>query len=103
MNKPIQLAFLRNGELYSTKNDAIEGLRRTMTNYGQDGTMVLARYRDSDSTEVKTLFGLQYSSPDGHNKFITVFNSDCVITEDAKSSHNLHYEELYKESKNTVS
>ena len=103
MNKPIQLAFLRNGELYSTKNDAIEGLRRTMTNYGQDGTMVLARYRDSDSTEVKTLFGLQYSDPNGHNKFMTVFNSDSIITEDVKSSHNLHYEELYKESKITVS
>lgn len=93
MNKPMSLQFLRNGKLYQSRSEAIRGLRKIMSTYGQDGTMILARYKDK--ADVKTLFGLIYSND--KERYMTLFKSDSVITEDIESRHNLYYEKLYEE------
>ena len=99
MSKFMQLQFLRNGKLYSSRGEAIQGLKKTMSNYGQDGTMLLARYKDK--TNVKTVLGVVYS--DDERKFMTIFKSDSVITEDIEPRHNLYYENLYEKQTTAVS
>ena len=85
-------AFLRNGKLYKSKEEAIEGLKKGAETSNQDGTLVLARY--VDGTKVKTLLGVIYIGD--KTKTITLFNGDETITWGNKESNGLFYEDIYK-------
>ena len=91
----VQLYFLRNEKLYTSKNKAIQALKEVMSENSQDGIIVLSRYKEKNAN-IKTLLGILYSDRD--SKSITIFDSDCTITDNAKPKKSyLHYEELYKQ------
>ena len=80
LNRIPQMSFLRNREIYNSKKEAKEGLKDAAKIHSQDGSMILARYRDNEDNDIKTLVGVVYSNDDF--KTITVFESDEIIIDD---------------------
>jgi hypothetical protein len=65
------IRFLRNGTLFNTRNDALDGLNNQQLATEKDGSIILARYNSSGG--VKTLVGVVYYASDS-SQSITIFD-----------------------------
>lgn len=91
--KILQIAFLRNEKIYSSRRMAENNLKKIANSKGEDGNLILSRYREKNSSNIKTIFGIVYS--DGINKFITIFEGESFCITNA---NKYHYENLYKKN-----
>ena len=69
-NNVQNVRFLRNGSLYTTREEALTKLNSQNLAAEQDGSIILARYGSGNT--VKTLVGLVYVN--GENKSLTIFD-----------------------------
>lgn len=89
------ISFLRNETLFSSRKEAIDGLKRAADSHPQDGMPILARYLDNG--KINTLFGILYCKNDA--KFISIFGSNETISWDKENA--LFYEDIYKSYNNS--
>ena len=74
-NNVQNVRFLRNGTLFTTRELAKNALTSFTLTAEMDGSVILARYTDSEANAIKTLMGLVYFK-DASNQSITIFDID---------------------------
>ena len=74
-NNVQNVRFLRNGTLFTTRDEAKNALTGFTLTAEMDGSVILARYTDSEANAIKTLMGLVYFK-DASNNSITIFDID---------------------------
>ena len=79
-NNVQNVRFLRNGTLFTTRELAKNALTGFTLTAEMDGSVILARYTDSEANAIKTLMGLVYFK-DASNKSITIFDIDDAGTD----------------------
>ena len=79
-NNVQNVRFLRNGTLFTTRELAKNALTGFTLTAEMDGSVILARYTDSEANAIKTLMGLVYFK-DASNKSITIFDIDDASTD----------------------
>lgn len=95
MARITQIAFLRNGTLCTSYESAKNSLHSAMNNVDQDGSVILARYKDIKNNNVKTIIGVVHI--DKNTKTLSIFKPDDIIVEKKDNNENsLHYSEIYR-------
>lgn len=90
------IGFLRNKNLYTSRTEAINAMKKQLGSDAPNGSMILSRYRDKRG--IKSLIGIIYN--DGVRKSLTTFKVDDVIEDFELNDNNLHYGDLYREYSN---